>query len=855
MNFKNRPGTLFVIKMPGIPLPFVFLVGVALLLATSLHPARAQQTCFDGGLLVDYGNPGYSEGGAWEDVTGNYYTAGQSWTDVRRTGQDGAWAKWIVKIPTTAKYRVYFWHVPNDAPGTKIEIVHNGQTETMTRGMKYGHIGWTSLGDYDFASGSEASVKMTRGEGMLMVDSVKFLRVDKIKPPVPLPPYPKPDGSFPHLDEKGNLILSGQPYPVLYQELLEDTVAYPESIPYADEIFDIALAQGVNTLGTTLYWRAFETAPGVYDYSVIDALIEKARARHMHLSLVLFFAWRDLQSGYVPDYISKDRATYLNVKNPDGSDANGYQVSAFADATRAAETKALQALFHRVLEKDPDHQIVIMAQLENEMPSLRDYSPPALEAWKGQVPKELIDYLTNNEGTVNRMIWNEWQNHGRKTAGTWSEVFGDTTDSTSDRIFGIWCFGHLYIEPLIDDLKKVLPIPLYMNAWQHESPSSYNYMDVFHAAVPSLDGMGPDAYGDLDKWEEDVGLSYRPWLRMTIPEQHHTANALWRAVGTYNTLLSGQYYDVEGSDWLCSRETYDIFTAMYPLIASKRGTSDIIGFFQSRHSAGESWSEYFNDLKITYTATVRPHTFAQFIKETPAPCEKINNVTLGELDGCGLLVSLGNGEYVLTSTRLDVAFSYINGGGIRVSDAQIGHFENGKWISEGTAKVEQDGERVRFSFPTENRRYGQVRFKLASTANNPAKVYEAERGLLLKDAEPFYNYGASGAFGVTNLKSVGAGIEIKTNASFDAGALTVRYTCDGPSKATVFVNGKSVRDIDFPATGSTTNWAETSIALGVPRDATISLQADKDAPGPNLDCIMLSRDSPASFPAKMTNSP
>lgn len=828
------------------------VIGVALFVIAIPQPAKAYQTCFDGGLLVDYGDPGYTENGAWEDVTGSYQTAGQSWTDVRRTGQDGAWAQWKVRIPTSGKYRVYFWHI--SSVGGKIEVTHNGQTDTIKRNMEVGHLGWSSLGDYDFAAGSETSVKISHTLGQLLVDSVKFIAVDKIKPLIPLPPYPKPDGSFPHIDEKGNMVISGQPYQILYQNPLSETIAHPESVPFYDEIFDIALAQGVNTLGANIFWRDFETAKDVYEYRNIDALIEKARARHMHLSLLLPFGWATLQSGAVPDYINHDHATYLNLKNPDGSDANGYQVSPFAAATREAEARALKALFQRILEKDPDHQIVITVQLENEMPSNRDYSVPAMEAWKGQVPKELIDYLGANEGSINRLIWSAWFNHGRKASGTWSEVFGDSTDANSNRIFGIWSFAHYYIEPLVKDIKTVLPIPIYMNAWQHESPSSYSYMDVFHAGAPSLDAMGPDAYGDMDKWEEDVGLSARPWHRMVIPEQHHTANAFWRGIANYNTLICGQFYDVEGSDWLCCRETYDLINAMSPIIASKRGTGDMTGFFQSRHGQGESWSEYFQDLKITYTATVRPHTFAQFVKEVSAPCEKISNVALGELDGCGLLISLGNGEYLITSTRIDVALSYINGGAIRVSDAQQGHFENGNWISEGTARVGQEGESIRFHFPTENRHYGQIRFKLTSTAGNPAKVYEAERSTLLKDAEPFYNYGASGAFGVMSLRREGAGIQIKTDAGFDAGALTVRYACDGPSKAMVFLNGTS-QNIDFPVTGSTTNWAEISIPLSIPRGTTLSIQAKKDTPAPNLDCIMLSRNVPADLTIKSAGSP
>lgn len=829
------------------------LAGIGLLCTALLRPVSAEQVCFDGGLLIDYPDPGYTEGGAWEDVTGSYFTSGQSWTDVRRTGQDGAWAQWTVKIPTAGKYRVYFWHVASMDKSAKIEVTHNGQTETTTRNMQYGHIGWTSLGDYDFAAGSAASVKITRGEGLLIVDAVKFLPLANFKPPTPLPPYPKPDGTFPHIDEKGCLILNGQPYPVLYQEMLEGTVADPESIPHEDEIFDIAQAQGVNTLGTTLIWKTFETAPGVYDYSVIDALIDKARTRHMHLDLVLFFAWRNLASYFVPAYIARDHATYLAVKQPDGSDDPHYKVSPFADATRAAETRALQALFQRIVEKDPNHQVVIMAQLENEMPGVRDFSPQGQEVWKGQVPKELMDFFAANEGTINRQVWSTWQKHGHKMTGTWSDVFGE--GGTGDRIFAEWCMGHYYIEPLVNDLKKVLNIPLYANAWQHESPSAYSYMDAFHAATPTLDAMGPDAYGNLEKWEEDVGLSYRPWNHMVVAEQHHTAQAIWRAFANYNTLISGEYYDVEGSDWLCSRETYDLITAMYPLIASKRGTGDMTGFFQSRRVLGESWSEYFHDLKITYIATVRPHTWAQFDKEVPAPCEKINNVTLGELDGCGLLVSLGNGEYVITSTRLDVALSYINGGAIKVSDAQTGHFQNGTWISEGPVQVQQEDNRIRFSFPTENRHYGQIRFKLASTAANPAEVFEAERGKLLKDAEPFYSSSASGAFGVTSLKNEGAGVEFSTHAAFAAGALTIRYACEGPAKATVYLNGQKAQDLDFPMTGSPTNWTDQTIALSIPVGATLSIQADKVTPAPSIDCIILSRDVPPGLTTKSAATP
>jgi hypothetical protein len=561
----------------------------------------------------------------------------------------------------------------------------------------------------------------------------------------------------------------------------------------------------------------------------------------MHLSLVLFFAWRNLQSYYVPEYIMRDRATYLNLRKSEGVDLPTSMVSPFADATRAAEAAALKALFMRVREKDPDHQVVIMAQLENEMPSLRDYSAPAKAAWDGQVPADLTKYFSENLGTIYPQIANAWVRNGRKMTGTWSEVFGN--DNWANRVFSTWYMGR-YIEAQVQEVKKVLDIPLYANAWQHESPAALENMDVFHAAAPSLDAMGPDAYGDLDKWENDVALSWRPWQRMAIAEQHHTTNTLWRAIANYNAFLSGEYYGVEGSDWLGSLETYRLFESMYPLIAARRGSREMTGFFQSRHLLGERWSEYFNDLKLTYVATVRPHTFLGFNKEAPGPCEKANNVTLSELDGCGLVMSLGNGEYLLTATRADIEIRYIGGGRINAVDAQVGHFDHGKWVADGSAEVDQRDDRLRFRFPTENRKYAQVRFKLASTARNPTIAYEAEHGERLKGAEQFYSYGASGVFGVTALKNEGAGVCVRTAAPFAAKAVTVRYATDHAAKARISVEGGASQDVDFPVTGSQENWSQKAISLDVPAGAAITIQALKGVVGPNIDCILLSRERP-----------
>ncbi|MDR1145206.1 MAG: DUF5597 domain-containing protein [Verrucomicrobiales bacterium] len=819
----------------------ILICGLLTLAVFNTPSAAGRQLAYDGGIVVDHGDPGYTEGGAWETVTGNYYTAGQSWTDVRASGQDGAWAKWTPDVPKAGKYRVYFWHVPCGDNNATIEIAHNGQTETISKDLEGWHLGWSSLGDYDFVPGENDFVKITRGGKKLLVDAVKFLPVENIRPIAPLPPYPKPDGSVPRLDARGNLLLSGQPYLPLYQELEESTVAKPELIPTFDETFDIALAQGVNTVGVTLMWKHFEPEEGQYDYRVIDALIEKARARNMHLNLVLFFAWRNLQSYFVPNYIMKDKEKYPPIKKPDGSIGNNYVQSPFDDALREAETKALVALFRRVKEKDPDHQVVIMAQLENEMSGLRDYSEVGMRAWREPVPPALMDFLQKNAGKNSQWLRDLWNRKGNKTAGTWDEIFSED----GSRLFGAWTFGR-YVEQVAAALKQELPIPLYQNAWAGESPSYYSFMDVLHAAAPSLDGMGPDAYGHHEKWEKEVGCSVRPWNHLFIAEQHHSASTWWRALANYNAIISGEYYGVEGLDWLCITETNRLATEMMPLLCAKRGTGNLLGFFQGRRMAGEQWSEYFQDLKITYTATVRPHTWNQFDKENPAPSEEINNITGGELDGCGILVAMGNGEYIATSTRIDLTLAYLNGGPIKIDRAEQGHFENGVWKTDGPAEVVREPESARLKFPTANKQYGQIRFHLASTAANPAQVFEAEKGDLLKYCILEYDRDASGALFVARMGRDGDGVEIPTAADFEARSLTVRYAAEGPCQTDLIISGTKAGTLDFPATGSATAWWEVTQNITVPKGATLTVQWNKGPRsgqrGPSIDCVILSAE-------------
>ena len=831
-TLRDIPGLRHFCSLPFSLLPF-FLLPLFFVVPRPLH---AEQVCYDHGILVDNGDPEYSDGGTWDVVTDSYYTAGQSWTDSRKTSEDGAWAKWIPNLPVAGRYRVYLWHIPSRGAGATIEIAHNGKLDTVARDMTYGHLGWTNLGDYDFAAGSAGYVKATRTIGTLIVDSVKLVPIQDVSTPKLLDPYPRADGSLPRLDAKGNLILSGKPYQVLYQELMEDTVAAPGAIPTIDETFETALAQRVNTLGVTLYWKAFETSEGVYDYRVIDALIEKARARNMHLSLILFWGWRNLQSYYVPRYIYDEKQKYPPIQFAPGSKQNNYVLSPFGQETLAAESRSLCALLARVKEKDPTHQIVVLAQLENEMPAFRDYSEAAMKAWNGDVPPDLTAYLSKHEQDISPWIRGIWDRHGSKTSGTWADVFGD--DNNGSKVFAVWSQAR-YIQSLVSAAKNVLDIPFYCNAWIWESPCYSAFSDVFHAAAPGIDGMGPDAYGPKSRWEKETALAVRDWNHLVIPEQHYSAQTTWRAIGKYNAMLSGEYYDVEGLDWLRSKETYDLVNEMMQPICEKKGTGDMLGFFQDQQKAGESWDEFFKEFRIRYIATVNPRTWWQFSKEHPAPCEQINNVTGGELDGCGLIMKVGDNEYVVTSTRVDLEWSYPGGGKIGVARAKTGHYQQGRWIRDGGATVDQTAESIRFHFPTANRQYGQIRFKLSTRPSHPVTVYEMEDGKMIGEAAVDADITASNSLFVGGLSRFGCAVEIRTRSAAAAHELTIGYSAQHACKLSLYVNDVRVQDLQFPATGDWSVWNTKTVDADVPAGAAVKLQVDNGDDGPRLDYLMI----------------
>ena len=139
--------------------------------------------------------------------------------------------------------------------------------------------------------------------------------------------------------------------------------------------------------------------------------------------------------------------------------------------------------------------------------SVRDFSPAAEKLFQSQVPGDLVQALHQHPGN-------------------WKEVFGADADET----FSAYAVAH-YINQIAVAGKAEYPLPLYVNNWLKYRPDAipgvnypsggptYNMIDVWKAAAPAIDMIGPDIYmDDSDAYREVLNAYRRPDNPLWVPE-------------------------------------------------------------------------------------------------------------------------------------------------------------------------------------------------------------------------------------------------------------------------------------------------------------------------------------------------
>jgi beta-galactosidase GanA len=309
-------------------------------------------------------------------------------------------------------------------------------------------------------------------------------------------------------DSRATLMVNGAPYFLLGAQV-DNSSGWPTRL---DAVWPAAEALRLNTLEIPVYWEQMEPARGAFDFTVVDSILQQARAHNMHVVLLWFGTWKNGKMHYVPDWVKSDTATYPRMLSKSGVPID--VLSPNSPANLDADRTAFVALMRHLKDTDSQHTVLMM-QVENESGSLglvRDFSPLAQKIFDAPVPADLLLAL-------------------HKTgSGSWSQVFGDDADET----FAAWSVSR-YINAIAAAGKQELPLPMYVNNWL-KSPRAFpvttvpgddypsggpsiNMFAVWKAMAPAIDILAPDIYvPNSENYRKVMREFHQPDNPLLIPE-------------------------------------------------------------------------------------------------------------------------------------------------------------------------------------------------------------------------------------------------------------------------------------------------------------------------------------------------
>jgi hypothetical protein len=491
----------------------------------------------------------------------------------------------------------------------------------------------------------------------------------------------------PHFEKRGQttqLIVDGEPFLMLSGELHNSSSS---SLAYMEPIWPRLASLGLNTVVTPLSWELIEPEEGHYDYSLVDGLLKQARASHQKVVFLWLASWKNGMSSYAPLWVKKDTKRFPRVT------AHGEVVEILSPqgaATQEADSRAFAALMRHIKQVDASDHTVLMMQLENEVGVLgdsRDRSDSANKAFAGPVPADLTAYLKAHHDSLYPQLRELWDANGDKTAGTWTEVFGDTT--RADEIFMAWNYAR-FIQAVGASGKMEYNIPMYVNTWlndYHATPGQYPsgcpepwVVDVWRAAGTAIDLYAPDLYStDFVTWckhyHRDGNPLYMPEAR---GEAVGAANVFYALGEEAGLGFSPFGIESEASDKDPLGESYATIGKLAPLILAHQQTGEIHGFLVNDENSSVEFS--MGDVVLHVS---------------------LDNSFDGEAkSGYGLIMQKGKDEFLGAGKGFRVTFTSRSRSGphLGIANADEGDFKDGKWVPGRRMNGDEDEQGVAWRF-------------------------------------------------------------------------------------------------------------------------------------------------------------
>lgn len=318
----------------------------------------------------------------------------------------------------------------------------------------------------------------------------------------------KTERKIPYLAEQGNkkvLMVNGKPFIMLAGEVHNSNSS---SAAYMEQVWEKAEKLGMNTLLLPVSWELIEPQEGVFDFSLVDGLIEQAREKGGKLGFLWFGSWKNAQCYYAPEWVKADTARFRRAEVVCGQ--NFCQLESFygmpytslsylCAETRESDARAFAALMAHIRDVDGEEHTVLTVQVENEtglMGSARERSKESDALFAADVPGELAAYMKANTATMVPEI--KAAVEGGAASGSWEEVFGNA----AEELFSAYHVAG-YVNAVAKAGKEAYPLPMTVNCWLDKggAPGSYptggpvsKVLEVWKYRAPAIDIFAPDIY-------------------------------------------------------------------------------------------------------------------------------------------------------------------------------------------------------------------------------------------------------------------------------------------------------------------------------------------------------------------------
>lgn len=508
------------------------------------------------------------------------------------------------------------------------------------------------------------------------------------------------DTTIPHLQLHARgaaLVVNQAPVLLVGGQLHNSSASTKRSIAAA---FARTNTQRGNCVIAPVYWDLIEPIEGTYDFQLVDALLDEARAQAQYLVLLWFGAFKNAASTYAPRWVRADGERFARAE-VDGSGLAGVfspgaspnpVLSVFSEELLSADLRAFEQLMRHLAEHDAQHTVV-MVQVENEVGLLRDSrdrSPGAELAWSGAMPAELLQRFA--DGAVSPELHRLWVDQGRLSTGNWQDVLGDSWEA--HEVFMAWHFAS-YADRLAAAGKAIKALPMYANAWLGPQPGqdqaglwpsggpASRVLDVWKAAAPNLDVLSPDIY--IDDARTVLATYRRDDNPLFVPESRFRASSVFLAVGHHCAFGFSVFGYEDGATGSKLSHAYSALNAMAPQIVAAQRDGRIEGF-----SLDDNEPEFqFTLAGLTITALGSQRLLAKMFLDAgvvvnlaPAPAipETDRGIipALSESHPYGLVIAESDDTFLLVGQGVSLRFEH-DGAALELDHVEQGAFVDGQW--------------------------------------------------------------------------------------------------------------------------------------------------------------------------------